>query len=284
MTTVLVHEYLSGGGALDSEGEGGDAHAAGLLAQGLAMRDAMLADMAALPGVRASVVATRELAARAADADAVWSVAPETGGLLAAICASVPRGKWLGCTPDAIRIAGSKSATRRLLREHGVPVPDEAAAGMRVIVKPDDGAGATDTRVLDALPGALAPGMTAEQFLEGDAMSATLLCGEAGSAELLAVNRQRIAIDASGRLAYRGVEIAVEPVGGARGVALQRLASNVAAALPGLRGIVGIDLVWHAERGPVVIEVNPRVTSAYVGLSARLKRYLARDVLALAAR
>ncbi|HEY6895520.1 MAG TPA: hypothetical protein VI258_15200, partial [Rhodanobacteraceae bacterium] len=32
---------------------------------------------------------------------------------------------------------------------------------------------------------------------------------------------------------------------------------------------------------PVVIEVNPRVTCAYVGLSAALRRNLARDVLSV---
>ena len=52
-------------------------------------------------------------------------------------------------------------------------------------------------------------------------------------------------------------------------------------ALPGLGGFVGIDVVWNEVRGPVVIEVNPRVTSAYVGLSERLGRNLARDVLRL---
>ena len=51
-------------------------------------------------------------------------------------------------------------------------------------------------------------------------------------------------------------------------------------ALPGLRGFVGVDLVWHAERGPVAIEVNPRVTCAYVGLSDELDRNLAAEILA----
>jgi len=59
------------------------------------------------------------------------------------------------------------------------------------------------------------------------------------------------------------------------------IAPAVHRALPGLRGFVGIDVVWHARRGPVAIEVNPRVTSAYVGLSGTLRRNLAADVLAL---
>ena len=72
---------------------------------------------------------------------------------------------------------------------------------------------------------------------------------------------------------------ALDP-GDARAAPLRRIALDVVRALPGLRGFVGIDLVWHATRGPVVIEVNPRVTCAYVGLSAKLVRNLAADILA----
>jgi tyramine---L-glutamate ligase len=39
--------------------------------------------------------------------------------------------------------------------------------------------------------------------------------------------------------------------------------------------------VWHERCGPVVIEINPRVTSAYVGLSRALGRNLAADVMAV---
>ena len=64
-----------------------------------------------------------------------------------------------------------------------------------------------------------------------------------------------------------------------RGALLAALARRVGRAMPGLRGFVGIDLVWHAQRGPVLIEVNPRVTCAYVGLSQALGRNLAADVI-----
>jgi predicted ATP-grasp superfamily ATP-dependent carboligase len=62
--------------------------------------------------------------------------------------------------------------------------------------------------------------------------------------------------------------------------ALSALAAQVARAIPGLRGFAGIDLVWHPRRGPVAIEVNPRVTCAYVGLSAALGRNLAAELVA----
>jgi predicted ATP-grasp superfamily ATP-dependent carboligase len=274
VTTVLVHEYLSAGGALAGAG---DAVTDELLRQGRAMRDAMAADLRALPGVDVRCPSHDDWASAVHDADAVWSVAPETDGLLAALCASVPPPKWLGCDARATRVAGSKRATRVALAAAGVPVPDEAGGAGLHVVKPDDGAGATDTFVCGTFDAACAragDGDVVEQWVDGDAMSATWLCGRRG-AELLAINRQRIDVDGQGRVSFHGVEIAVEPVTGERGARLQRLAGKVFAALPGLFGLVGIDFVWHPTRGPVVIEVNPRVTSAYVGLSARLGRNVA---------
>jgi predicted ATP-grasp superfamily ATP-dependent carboligase len=288
---VLVHEYCSGGGAV----AGIDAaEAAALKAQGRAMRDAMVADVAALPGHEVQVAASLDdWTARVREADAVWSVAPETGGVLRAIAASVPPAKWLGCTPAAIGVAASKRATLRRLAAAGIDTPlraDDAMsvdngrrAGGRFVVKPDDGAGASDTWRFDSLADALThatDGSAVEPWIDGDALSLTLLCAD-GRAQLLSLNRQRVAVGADGRISVDGVDSAIEPADGPRGRQLQSLASRVADALPGLHGLVGIDLVWHAQRGPVVIELNPRVTTAYVGLSAKLERNLAGDLLAL---
>jgi len=67
---------------------------------------------------------------------------------------------------------------------------------------------------------------------------------------------------------------------GDQGRMLGTLAQRVTQALPGLRGFVGIDVVWHPSRGPVVIEVNPRLTVAYAGLSEALGGNLSRRLLA----
>ena len=285
---VVVHEYCSGGGAVPGVDPG---EAAELKAQGLAMRDAMAADIAALPGHEVLIAhSLDEWEALLPVADVAWSVAPETGGVLRSIAAAVPRAKWLGCTPEAIEIAGSKRATKGRLAALGIDVPARAEFGPgaatqpgRFVVKPDDGAGAAETFHFESAAAALAhagDGMKVERWVEGDPLSITLLCaGE--RADLLSVNRQRIEVDARGRVLFHGVDTAIEPVDSPRGRKLQAVASRIAEALPGLHGIVGVDLVWHAARGPVVIEVNPRVTTAYIGLSAKLGRNLAGELLAL---
>jgi predicted ATP-grasp superfamily ATP-dependent carboligase len=44
-----------------------------------------------------------------------------------------------------------------------------------------------------------------------------------------------------------------------------RISRLAVESFPGLRGLIGIDLVF-ADEGPVVIEINPRITLSYVGL------------------
>ena len=51
--------------------------------------------------------------------------------------------------------------------------------------------------------------------------------------------------------------------------ALERLAQQVAAALPTLWGYVGVDIIL-TDHGAVVLDVNPRLTAAYAGLHASI--------------
>lgn len=280
------------------------------------MRDAMVADAAALPGIELSFVqgpgmppaaAGRAVAPRPGESllelvrreaprhDRVWVVAPESGGCLLALAQAVDARRWMGCLPGAIRLCSSKRDTLARLTAHRIATPlvigDEAA---RWVVKPDDGAGSVDTRV-HATRGAAEADVcartaqgraaTLEAWVEGEALSLSLLMGSAGgdgpAAELLGVNRQRIAVDSSGTLAYRGVDILAIPPADARHAALRATAAAVARAVPGLRGYVGIDVVWHPALGPVVIEINPRLTCAYVGLCDALGRNLAGEMLRL---
>lgn len=279
-----------------------------LLPQGVAMRDAVAADLlssgdcdltvATFDGVDAVAGAVAASAHRGEDApafvarlakrhDAVWAIAPETGGCLASLARAVGPLRWIGCDAGTIVLAASKAATVERLHAQGLPTPltEPLAHASRWVVKPDDGAGTVHTHVHPTQARALAHaaqrrGAHVEPWIEGDALSLSLLCRARGDAELLSVNRQRIAVSAAGDVHYAGVDIAAIARSDARHAALASLACDVAAALPGLRGYVGVDLVWHPQRGPVVIEVNPRVTCAYVGLSRRLSRNLAAEVLA----
>ena len=316
MKRVFVYEYLSGGGEAGSE----------LLAMGQSMRDAIVTDLIALEDYDVSVAtcslapnvpepakpvraqpleAPFDFVARHADTHHfVWVVAPETEELLTRFQRCVDPARWLGCDGAAIQLASGKRRTLLALADAGVTTPlafEHAPEITRWVVKPDDGAGALDTRLHRSLEAAsedwsqrsrAGRPMAIEPWVEGAALSLSLMCSP-GRAELLSINRQHIRIDADGVLAYEGVEVnalpltrrrSTAPAAEPRAAALRALAARVGHCMPGLCGYVGIDLVWHAQRGPVVIEVNPRVTCAYVGLSRALGRNLAADVIAACGR
>jgi len=305
MMRVFVCEYLSGGAADSASGE--------LLGAGREMRDAVVHDLlrtgdcavsvAAGPHAAQVPAAARALrpppGVRMADFvaqqarlhDLVWVIAPETDGVLAQLQRAVDAERWLGCDAAAIALASSKRATLARAAEHGVTTPlafTTSPATRRWVVKPDDGAGAERTRLhntnaaaRDDLDTRRQRGEAAvlEAWVAGEPLSLSLLCS-AGRVELLSVNRQQLAIDAFGVVSFTGVQIDALPHDDARFGTLRAWAQALARAIPGLHGYVGIDLVWHPQRGPVLIEVNPRVTMAYVGLSAALNRNVAAAVLA----
>ena len=309
MRNIFVFEYLTGGGAdgLDQ------AVREACLPQGLAMRDALVADLlqsggfavsaavcahapAVLSGARAVQMRAGEdiacfVARQAAKHDATWVVAPETGGVLARMHQAVGAARWLGCSAAAIRLSASKRATLQWLAARGIATPLAFANAADVdhwVVKPDDGCGAVDTRrhadraraEADAeARRACGADAVIEPWVEGEPMSLSLRCA-GGEVELLSVNRQRITVAAAGCVSLEGVEITALTLHDPRSAALRALAGAVASAVTGLEGFVGIDLVWHPRRGPVVIEINPRVTSAYVGLSRALGRNLATELIA----
>ncbi len=307
MNRVFVFEYLTGGGETTADEPG----TAELAAHGRAMRDAVAADLARAGGwavstavgawapdapehttpvqMKAGETSFDFVAAQAALHDQTWVIAPETDGLLAQLQRRVDAARWIGCDWAAVRTASSKRATLLRLAGRGLITPlafERSAEVARWVVKPDDGAGAVATQVHASRHAAWGDfeqrsrggkAISIEPWIEGEALSLSLRC-RSNQTELLSINRQQITVAPGGAVGLHGVELRALPLDDLRGSVLQAIAIEVARAIPGLRGFVGIDLVWHAQRGPVIIEVNPRVTTAYVGLSALLGRNLAAEM------
>jgi predicted ATP-grasp superfamily ATP-dependent carboligase len=239
-----------------------------------------------LPGEDTASLYARGLAAT----DAAWPTAPESGGALEWFAReTVVSGKaLLGCAPAVVGLTASKRATARALDRAGIPaVPTFArhdqprAIPGPWVVKPDDGAGCEGMeRVCDGAAALerLRAGperLVAQPWIEGESLSLSMICAR-GAARLLACNRQVIALR-DGRI---GLErILVNAVPDHEGY-WARLANRIAAAIPGLWGYVGVDLVL-TPAGPVVLEINPRLTTSYCGLRAALGINTAALVLAL---
>jgi len=302
---IFVFEFFSGGGLA------GQPLPPSLAREGDMMVRALLRDLAEVPGVQLLASRDPRLPALAGvetigptpgehvlalysrgigAADAGWPTAPETDRVLERLVqATVDAGRvLLGSRPDAVGVAASKRATTARLRRAGIAaVPtftltDEISlVPGRWVVKPDDGAGCEDARVVPDRHAALeclaaAPGrLVAQPWIEGPALSLSLLCAE-GLARLLCCNRQNVRI-ADGRLTLAGIEVNAVP--DADGW-LAGLGAGIAAAIPGLWGYVGVDLVATSS-GPIVLEINPRLTTSYCGLRSALRVNAAALVLGL---
>jgi len=235
-----------------------------------------------------------------ASADAVWLVAPETDRCLERLAAKVERQRTplLGASADAIRRASDKAGLPRRLARLGVrhpvtralrPGADWARAareiGYPVVVKPGRGAGCDGVCVarsarelrgaVDIARRASAGGpVLLQQYVTGRAASVSLLA-DGRRAVALTVNAQ--SVRSSRPLSYHGGRTPFDHPLASRAI---EAAIGTCEALPGLRGFVGVDVVLTATDA-VVIEVNPRLTTAYLGVRSALEENVA--ALALAA-
>lgn len=305
---ILVYEHITGGGML------GDAQMSALAPEGDAMLRALVDDLTAIPGVEVAAMRDARLSAdlpatlhrvdsacdfwpafrRAMrDADAVWPIAPERDDILLRITEEILQaGRALfGCRPDAVKIATRKSTTADVLARAGIATipayPDEGSIPPEVgeiVVKPDDGAGCQDTlffndrmKLREWLRGRVSAIRILQPYVRGEARSLSLLCCE-GRTRLLACNRQKVKLE-DGAFRFEGVSVNAVADSAGRYAAL---AGDIARALPGLWGCCGVDFM-ETGAGPIVIEVNPRLTTSYAGLHRAIGINPAQLVLGLPA-
>ncbi|MBI3411373.1 MAG: ATP-grasp domain-containing protein [Planctomycetes bacterium] len=219
-----------------------------------------------------------------AKCDAVLVVAPECGGLLEQRSRQVVAANkmLLSSSPEGIALAADKTATAHLWNANGVPTPDLLeldSATFPAVSKPRHGAGSQAVfriSAADEKERCLAQArremptddIVLQEYVHGLAASIAFLVGPKQTLPLLA-GRQILSDD--GRFRYEG---GVLPLPEPSASGALRLGKHAIASVPGLRGFVGIDLVL-GEDADWAIEINPRLTTSYLGL-----RQLARPNLA----
>ena len=311
----LVYEYLTGGGLWSETGSGGAL--ASLLDEAEAMAESVVYDLLGIPGVEvlrlvdarttAKPTAARNIsvgsAAEDADALAKWAgqsewtllIAPETGGRLFERCERVELhgGRLLSPDSQFVALTGDKGATAERLSSHSVPVPVaiELNVSARLpsvfpypaVIKPRDGAGSVQTcRVAsptDIVQNAPSLPARLEKWHAGTPASISAICGPAGCLWLPPC-RQLISDD--GRYHYLGGST---PLSRRLAQRAGELGCAVLEALPPATGYIGIDMILgDAPDGSrdVVLEVNPRLTTSYVGLRHVATGNLAEAMIAVA--
>jgi predicted ATP-grasp superfamily ATP-dependent carboligase len=293
---IFVYEHISAGGI-------GTAHGPtpkSLLAEGTAMLAALTMDLCSARAQVATIVqhcfvssvalplksevtiidrepseAIRKLAAAS---DVTIAIAPESQAALLQCYDLVlsAGGRLLGLNKADLCVTSDKHRTCKLLERHGVPTPFGIALkpGEYLpadfpypgVLKPRDGAGSQHTSRVEAphasttrveLPARL------EAYCPGIPASVAFLCGPRGSVPLLPCIQD---IDSTAGFAYRGGSILPSPELAERAVAL---ASRAIKLLDHPLGYVGVDLILgdlDDGSADVVLEINPRLTTSYVGL------------------
>jgi len=276
---ILVHEFASGGGFA------GRPVPRSLAREGRAMLTALVADLSALRCH--DIVTTADRRSRRFEdllgsVDAVWLIAPETGGCLERLAETVEHsGKTLlGAGSAVIRRAADKAQLPRRLARCGVPHPltrvvhagDDVRAvaeetGYPLVVKPSRGAGCEGVRLVRnvrELPAGVAQTVVLQRYVVGVAASVSLIAN-GRRAVALSINAQ--SITPARAFAYGGGRTPLVHPLAERGV---EAAIRACRAFPNLRGYVGVDLVL-TDSEAVVIEVNPRLTTSYLGVRAALR-------------
>lgn len=231
----------------------------------------------------------RTLTAAARHCDCALIIAPECGGILAERSAWVAETscRLIGPTAAAAALCGDKLACVQFLeacRLPTLPTRPWSSAGERgaecvfpAVIKPRAGAGSTATYFIgdESHYRRLLPRLQTEPELldavwqpyqPGTPVSVALV-GRASGASVWPVCLQRLSAD--GRFHYLGGSVPVSPslADKEQQCAVQELARRAWECLPGLTGYVGFDLILppRGSGTPRIIEINPRLTTSYLG-------------------
>jgi len=305
---VFVFEYITSGALCEEQ------LPASLAREGENMLRAIVNDLAQLPGIELRLLRDHRLddfnslnldadyhcqpihstnefehyyTATLDTADAVFIIAPETGGILNKLQQSVLVSDTLllGCQPSASEICGDKIQCYQALCQHNIATVKTILASdwqatpfisdTGYILKPRDGAGCVDT-LFFADHHVLAKGIAQssslnnfiiQPYISGLNLSLNLLYSD-DDVLLLSINQQHIQHD-NGQF-----HLSACTVNGADAAQLSRstalaLAQQLKPAITGLWGFVGVDIIV-ANDTLFVIDINPRLTSAYIGLHRSL--------------
>jgi len=224
-------------------------------------------------------------------ADAVYVIAPESGQVLEKLVENIETsgGTSLNCEIDAIKQVSNKMTACKTLERMGLKVPETVLLdihektdnikrltkelGYPLVFKPLDGVSCSGLSLVkdeNKIAGAvkkvaresLSKQFIAQKLIKGIAASACVI-STGDKAVAVTLNRQLVTLASPDEESkYYG---GVVPLDHSLEKEALRTAQRVVEGIGGLKGYVGVDMILSRE-GPVVMEVNPRLTTSYVGL------------------
>jgi predicted ATP-grasp superfamily ATP-dependent carboligase len=242
-----------------------------------------------------SVSSSKELVEKlrklSSTADAVYVIAPESGQVLEKLVELVESsgGTSLNCYIDSIKLASNKMNTYETLDNKKVKVPETVLLdihektgdikqlirdwGYPVVFKPLDGVGCYGSSLIrdesdiavavkKVAQDSLSDNFIVQKFVKGRDVSVSVF-STGDEAMAVTLNRQLITLaPPDGKSRYHGGAV---PFNHRLEMEALKTAQRAVKSIRGLKGYVGVDMVL-AKDGPVVMEVNPRLTTSYIGL------------------
>jgi predicted ATP-grasp superfamily ATP-dependent carboligase len=224
--------------------------------------------------------------------DGVYIIAPESGQVLGKLLKTVEDsgGKSLNCESASVKLVSNKMQAYQIFEKSGLRVPetlfidtDEKVANIRdlvkdlgypLVVKPLDGVSCGGLSVINdeeemasavkkVIQESTSKQFVVQKLIKGKAASACVFStGE--KARAISLNKQHVILSSpNGESSYSG---GVVPFNHSKQKGPLEAAKRAVEAVKGLKGYVGVDMILTYGE-PVVIEVNPRLTASYIGLS-----------------
>ncbi len=309
---IFVSEYLTSG-LCDNE-----QLSATLLHEGTAMLQAVLEDVNRIPDCKTITTLDHRIANNLTiageyhlahsplqaetdfhklvnQADAVFVIAPETNGILKQQkqIVDATKEKWLGCSTSAIELCADKLALANHLQTNNIPTIPTSSLNWEtndltnefpIVIKPRDGAGSENMFLIKNHSDWLhtkklinhtnqATSFIWQPYIAGTVVSIAMLANES---QLFPLALQQISDD--GRFQYQG---GVIPFLSAQSEAISSLVNNASATIEGLNGYVGFDIILPANKSdqPIIVEINPRLTTSYIGYQALTDENLMEHIL-----
>ncbi len=211
------------------------------------------------------------------NSDFIWLIAPETDDCLASLTELFKEhGRiFTGCSVEAVKLTASKISCFRHLTKKNINTietynlnEETPIFAQGYVIKPDDGVGGEDCTYIETKnqlqqikQDKTATNYVVQPYISGESLSMSLLVYK-NDVRLLGCNRQLISlIDNKFKFEGVGVNECLEYQN-----EFLAIAKLIVEAIPGLSGFVGIDLIY-TDNIFYIVDINPRFTTAYVGLS-----------------
>ena len=204
-------------------------------------------------------------------------IAPETNNLSSKIYSHVSQNhKVLGSNISSLNTFSSKTKMLTELRRLNLPIVENYKLNLnykgKIIYKPDTSAGSENTFVTNKNNYEKKKGYLVQKFYNGKKGSFLMLCKN-GKSKVICCNEQLL------NLKKEKIQQVGCIMGGLEKYRneIKILANKISKNFKGLFGIVGVDIVMENKKW-LIIEINPRFTSAYSGLNKSYSSLTIKDI------